>query len=363
MDDYWLPLLMAFLGALHAAAAYFYFSKEGQAWPWTIAWLVFTALCLVLLGPAPHGALLLFLAAILGWTLWWDSIRAEIARGWVVENARQCTAEVVDEDLVVRDVRNFEWLGGRDCVPCWEVRRYPLGHLIAIDLFASTWGNPRVAHLIVSFVFSDLPPLAFSIETRREARERWSILAGFMKSYELILIAADERDVVRVRTNVRGEQVARYRLKTTPQMRRNLLARYVEQMNSLARRPRFYNTLLRNCTTEVVRILRAAGRPVPLDWRILVSGYVPQYLHELGMLEDHRPFAEVMAAANIDAVAHAADDSVDRSRGRIGRAFRTRPEWSDMPLGRAGRSGLGRERGGSAAEARTPDLRACASKR
>jgi hypothetical protein len=137
------------------------------------------------------------------------------------------------------------------------------------------------------------------------------MLAGFMKSYELILIAADERDVIRVRTNVRGEQVARYRLKSTPQMRRKLLGVYVEQMNSLARRPRFYNTLMRNCTTEVVRILRAAGRPLPLDWRILVSGYVPQYLYELGMLEDQRPLAEVIAAADIGAAARAADEAVD----------------------------------------------------
>jgi len=311
MNNLWLPGLMLLLGVLHAAAAYFYFSKEGRAWPWSAAWLVFTVFCLALLHAAPHGALLLFLAAVLGWTLWWDSIRASIERGWVVENARQATGEIVDEDLIVRNLRNFEWLGGRDCVPRWEVRRYPLGHLAAIDLFVCTWGDPRVAHLIVSFVFTDLPPLAFSIETRREVRERWSMLAGFMKSYELILIAADERDVVRVRTNVRGEQVARYRLKTTPQMRRKLLELFVEQMNALAQRPRFYNTLLRNCTTEVVRIMAAAGRRVPMDWRILVSGYVPKYLHELGMLEDSRPFDEVMAAADIVPAARAADDTAD----------------------------------------------------
>ena len=311
MSDLGLPGLMLLLGMLHAAAAYFYCSKEGRAWPWSAAWLLFTLLCLALLDAAPHGALLLFLAAILGWTLWWDSIRASVGLGWVVENARQATAEIVDEDLVVRNLRNFEWLGGRDCVPRWEVRRYPLGHLAAIDLFVCTWGDPRVAHLIVSFVFTDLPPLAFSIETRRERRERWSMLAGFMRSYELILIAADERDVVRVRTNVRGEQVARYRLKSTPQMRRKLLGLYVDQMNGLAQRPTFYNTLLRNCTTEVVRIMSAAGRRVPLDWRILVSGYVPQYLHELGMLEDERAFDEVLASADIGSAARAAEDDED----------------------------------------------------
>ena len=311
MTSPWLPALMLLIGLLHAAAAYFYFSKENRTWPWSVAWLVFTLCCMLGWVWSPDGAVMVFLAAILGWTLWWDSIPASITRDWVVENARQASAVVVDDELIVRDLRNFEWLSGRECVPRWEVRRYALGHLTAVDLFVCSWGDPRIAHLIVSFVFDDTPPLAFSIETRRETRERWSILAGFMKSYELIMLAADERDVVRVRTNVRGEQVARYRLKTTPQMRRSLLGHYIDQMNSLTGRPRFYNTLMRNCTTEVVRILRAAGRPLPLDWRILVSGYVPRYLHERGLLEDQRPFAEVAAHADIVAAARAANDAPD----------------------------------------------------
>ena len=94
-------------------------------------------------------------------------------------------------------------------------------------------------------------------------------------------------------------------------MRRKLLGLYVEKMNGLTRRPRFYNTLFSNCTTEVVRIMGAAGRRVPLNWRVLVSGYVPQYLHELGMLEDTRSFEQVSADADIGAAARAADDAVD----------------------------------------------------
>lgn len=94
-------------------------------------------------------------------------------------------------------------------------------------------------------------------------------------------------------------------------MRRKLLGLYVEQMNALAQRPTFYNTLLRNRTTEVVRILRVAGRRVPFDWRVLVSGYVPQYLYELGMLEDEQPLEQVLASADIGAAARAADDDDD----------------------------------------------------
>jgi len=91
-------------------------------------------------------------------------------------------------------------------------------------------------------------------------------------------------------------------------MRRNLLDHYVQEMNDLARNPRFYNTLFRNCTTEVVRILRAAGRSVPANWELVASGLVPMYLHQLGLLEDKRPFAEVYAAAAVGPAAREAEE-------------------------------------------------------
>ncbi len=303
----WFQLPLALLGLLHAAAAYSYFSKAPRAFPWTLTWVVFTVLATVLLPHWPWAVTGTFATAIALWTFWWHSIRASARLDWVVENARQATAQIVDDELIVRDVRNFDWQEHQRCTPRWEDRRYQIGELAAVDLFVCTWGDPRIAHLIVSLVFDDQPPLAFSIETRREVSESWSILAGFMKSYELIVLAADERDVIRVRTNLRAEQVRRYRLKSSPQMRRNLLNQYLAQMNSLARKPRFYNTLFRNCTTEVVRILRASGRRLPLDWRIVVSGAVPDYLYDLGLLEDSRPLSVVTASADIGAAARAAD--------------------------------------------------------
>ncbi len=328
---------IAFVGLLHATAAFFYFSKDRRAWRWTLAWLACTAFCVVVLPTRPWLALGLFGVALAAWTWWWWRIRPSLTHQWVRENARQATAHIVDEVLVVQDLRNFDWHGAHDCVEHWEERRYALAGLEAVDLFVSTWGDPRVAHLIVSFVFSARDPLAFSIETRRERSEGWSMLAGFMRSYELILIAADERDVIRVRTNLRHEEVRRYRLDTTAQMRRSLVDQYVREMNNLARRPRFYNTLFCNCTTEVVRILRAAGRPVPANWEIIASGLVPMYLHQLGLLEDKRPFAEVYAAADIGPAAREADE--DPAFWRRIRAARETPPAAGMPAASVAVSG------------------------
>ena len=51
-----------------------------------------------------------------------------------------------------------------------------------------------------------------------------------------------------VRSNVRGEDVRIYRLRMTPANARVLLREYVEEVDDLARAPRFYNTLTSNCT-------------------------------------------------------------------------------------------------------------------
>lgn len=292
-------IAIGLLGVLHAGAAFLYFSKARFATPWAMTWLAFTGFCIVELPAHPLLGAGLFTGAIGIWTVWWASIRALPRRDWVADNAYQATGCIVGEQLFIEHRRHFEWRSRTDYTAIWDDAVYDLGGLHAVDLFVSTWGDPRVAHLIVSFAFRDGSTLAFSIETRREITEKWSGLAGLMKSYELIIIAAPETDLIRVRTNVRRETVHRYRLLSTPMVRRKLLMHYLHEMNQLARRPRFYNTLLCNCTTEVARILRATGRRVPFGWPIIVSGYVPEYFHRMGLIDNTRPFTAVKADGDI----------------------------------------------------------------
>jgi hypothetical protein len=305
---------LALLGIAHAVAAWFYFSKERHAGRWAAVWLCITALAIWQLPAYPMATVFEFGSVVAAWTWWWESISALAKRNWVPEDGRQAMATLDGQHLLVSNVRNFTWHSPREFTPVWEDRSYDLDKLDAVDIFVCTWGDPRIAHIIVSFVFSDTAPLAFSIETRRETNEKWSIFAGFMKSYELIIIAADERDVIRVRTNIRKERVQRYRILSTPETRQRMLARYIRELNEVAERPRFYNTLYRNCTTEVVRILRETGREVPLDWRLLITGYLPQYLYGHGLISTDQPFTKVQPAADIGPLAREADADPDFSR-------------------------------------------------
>lgn len=161
----------------------------------------------------------------------------------------------------------------------------------------------RFTHLIVSFVFTDGPPLAVSVEVRREKGEEWSSIAGFFKSTELAYVAADERDVIGLRTHVRGEDVRLYRLRATKTQARDVLMAYFADINSLAKTPRWYDTLTVNCTTLVFRLVRASGAgwgfAIPLDYRLLLTGRLPEYLQALGALRSDVPLPELARRSRI----------------------------------------------------------------
>ncbi len=310
----WLDGLVILIGLAHAFAAYLYFSRAKGGLAWSLAWLAVTAVT-VLGAPAdPKLAYGMFLLAVVIWTAWWMRIRAQSNLQWVPENAHQTTGRIDGDIATLKYVRNFDWKTKREFTPRWEDRTYDLRDLEALDVFVCTWGDPRIAHTMISFVFRNAPPLAMTIETRREVGEKWTALAGFMRSYELIFIGADERDVVRNRVNVRGEDVRLYRVASNAEMRRKLFAAYLEQMNALAERPRFYNTIFMNCTTEIARLVRAAGHKFPLDWRILVSGYLAEFLYRLELLDTRMALPQLQKAADIRERSRAADGDPDYSR-------------------------------------------------
>ena len=90
------------------------------------------------------------------------------------------------------------------------------------------------------------------------------------KQFELIYVVGDERDLVGVRTNYRGEPVFLYRLNTSPDDARRLLLVYLARINELADRPEFYHLLTNSCTINIVRYANAAGRE-PADSTSAIS--------------------------------------------------------------------------------------------
>lgn len=255
---------------------------------------------------------------------WYATVRPSNDRDWSPEVARPPTGEVRGDTLTLHDVRNFTYRSETDFTERWETRTYDLNAIEGADLFLSYWGSPAIAHTIVSWQFRDAPPLAISIETRKEKGESYSAIRGFFREYELYYVAADERDVIGVRTNHRGEDVFLYRVRATPAEARALLLDYVATMNELAAHPRWYNAAVDNCTTGIRVHVEHTGEAPPWDWRILVNGYADQMLYERGSVNTELPFDELRRRSDVVARAQAAGDAPDFS-ARIRAGLPPRP--------------------------------------
>lgn len=244
---------------------------------------------------------------------WWYSRRPSNTRDWQPDVARVATAEIEGHRATVKNVRNFHYRSATDFDERWEERRLDLAKLDGLDIFFSYWGAPLIAHTIMSWSFADGQHLAVSIETRKTKNQEYSTLAGFFRQYELIYVAGDERDVIKLRTNIRGEDVYLFRLRTSQQAARILLLDYLEAMNELSRKPRWYNALVTNCTTAIRQRVIHAGGKMPLSWKLFANAYLPELLYERGSLDASRPFEELRAMSRINDRARAAGAAEDFS--------------------------------------------------
>lgn len=252
-----------------------------------------------------------FAALFLGVVAWWIAIPPSHDREWRPEVAVMPRA-VIDGDRVrITGVRNFDYRSRNDFTVRWEEREVSLSHLTAIDFYVSYFTEGPVGHTFVSFIFDNAPPLSISIETRPEVGEGFAPVASLFKQFELIYVVGEERDIVGVRTNHRGEPVYLYRLNASADDARRLLLVYLKRINELADRPEFYNLLTNSCTINIVRYANAAGRAGRFDIRHLLNGLIDSYLYHSGRVDTTLPFDELRRRSLINAAAQAADGAVN----------------------------------------------------
>ena len=257
-------------------------------------------------------------ALLFALVLWrWQAIEPSNDRDWQPENARLAYATIDGERITLHNIRNFNYRTETDFTPAYYDKTFDLRSLDSVDVVAVYWMGPAIAHVFLTFGFGGKDHVAISIEARKERGEGYSSLQGFFRQYELHYVVADERDVIRVRTNYRRdppEEVYLYRLRSTPEAVRRVFLDYLAEINRLKERAEFYNTLTTNCTSNIWMHSRVNPEHLPYSWKLLVSGHVPELLYEHGKLEASVPFAELQRRSLINAPAVAADQAADFSR-------------------------------------------------
>src|SRR6516165_8029507 len=317
-------LLLALLTLWAVAALYVDVRIPALRIPVTMIYVVVNITVLFKLKGSGWAAALC-LAGFCSVLAWWLTLRPSNDGNWQPNVERTAWAEMDGDQVRIHNLRNCDYRSETDYTNCWSDRTLFLSQIRAADFFLTNWGIPFASHPILSFQFGDNEHVAFSIEVRYKIGQAYSAVLGFFRQYELIFVAADERDVIRLRTNYRkDEEVYMYRTTVPPAAAREIFLVYVSYLNRLKDQPEWYNALTRNCTTTIDRQIAAdMTNPQPWNYQLVLNGTLDRLLYDRGRLATGGlPFPELRQREHINAAGRAADGSADWSAlirvGRIG---------------------------------------------
>jgi hypothetical protein len=316
--------ILALLTLWAAAALYVDFRIAALRVPVTAVYVLGIIAILFKIDSKRSAAALCFAAfcVVLGW---WLSLKPSNLGDWQADADRTTWAEIDGDRVTIHNFRNCDYRTETDYSNCWSDRTVYLSQIRAADFFLTNWGLRWVSHPILSFQFGDNEHIAFSIEARYKTGQSYSPILGFFRQYGLIIVAADERDLIRLRTNYRrNEEVYMYRVQIQPPVARAMFLTYVAYLNQLKDHPQWYNELTRNCTTTLDDQLAAdVNSPHPWNYQFLLNGTLDELLYDRGrLITGGLPFPELKQREHINAAAHAANQAPDFSAliraGRIG---------------------------------------------
>ncbi|KDE19623.1 hypothetical protein AZ09_11655 [Acetobacter aceti 1023] len=295
---FWIKVTGTLLFSLYSAAAFYYSTLTPDS----------VRLALTILFPLLVSGLFFFAPTrithraipVLGtlFVIWYLTDPPRNNRDWAEEYALPADAVLTGRTVHIQHIRNFKYKTETDYTPHYYDATYNLDDLSSVDMITSYWAGESIAHVFLTFGFKDGQHIAISIETRRQKRFPYSVIAGFFHHYEMFYVTADEKDLIGVRTDIRKERVYLYRLFISPQTRERLFKSYLSEIHFLHTHPRWYNTLTDNCTTE---ILSRAGAQLQyrLDWRVLLSGYTASLAYDLGLLNTQYDFPTLKRLSRI----------------------------------------------------------------
>src|SRR6266702_3915916 len=309
-----LVLITDIIAIIWAFGAVWFSAPFGNANKVVAGLLALTSVIVLVLVRPFWRKLGIFVVLFAGVLIWWLTIKPTQDSDWQPDVAQKAWADIQGDEVTLHNVRNCDYKTETDYTPHWETRTVRISQITGIDLAIDYWGSPWIAHPIVSFQFADAPPLCFSIETRKTAGQSYSTIGGLYRQFALIYLVADERDVIRLRTNYRNEDIYLYHTMVPPARARERFREYVHSLNALRTQPRWYTAVTTNCTTSI-RTQHPSKERIPWDWRILLNGKGDELLYrDGGLVTGGLPFAELKTRSLIDARARAANDSPDFSQ-------------------------------------------------
>lgn len=234
----------------------------------------------------------------------------QLEADWEGDCAFMSEVDVKDDLVNIANFRDFHWRTTRDRDEIWIKRSVNIAQLeniwYVVDHFSSMKG---MAHIMLSFEFKDGNHLAASFECRRRKGQRYDPWKGLWRNYELCLVWGTERDLIGLRTNVRGNKVHLYRVTSTPEKKKALFLELCNRSQQLATKAEWYNSLFTTCLTSIVQqVNRITPNRIPLTWRYLLPGHSTRAALRLGLIEDWGGYRKTVKQGELEALERESTD-------------------------------------------------------
>lgn len=232
-----------------------------------------------------------------------NEFRPSNNRKWSQNHAILPTAEFNGHMVTVHNVRYSRYESAENYTTQYYDATFNLDDIRTLDLVMVPFqGLDRLAHVESSFGFADGRQIGLSIEARYEEGEKYDPAAAGMRQFELIYVLADERDMVRLATDVNKNSVYIYRLKFEPNEVRTMFADALQRANKLAVKPEFYHPLTNSCVTNLIaHINKGAPKAIPREYRTLVPGLLDSYMFDLKLVATSaKTFKETKEMAKVN---------------------------------------------------------------
>jgi len=230
-------------------------------------------------------------------------VRPSLDRDWSPDQKVLAHADISGDTVSIKNIRNINYRSTSDYDVSYYDKTFDLKKLESAWYMVEPFSGhgAGAAHTLVSFGFEGGDYIAISAEIRKEMGEKFSPVKGLLRQYELVYVIADERDVIKLRSNYRKDDVFLYPVHTSEERMRKLFTSMLERAGKLARKAEFYNTLTNTCTTNLVAHVNEIipGR-IPFSLKILMPAHSDELAREIGLIDQNISIEELRAKYKIN---------------------------------------------------------------
>ena len=214
-------------------------------------------------------------------------------RAWCPEHSKTARVEIKGDDVKIYNFVRAKYKGPLDPEKVsHETFEFNLNQLkglaILLEEFPVKIGEFTFtpAHLFLSFELDDGRVFSISVAGRRLRNEKITFKRILPHYKEIFYKVIDEKDTIVERAYFEKDPIFVFPLEASKEQIKKVFLDMAKKINKLDKRPEWFDTFSKNCTSEAVRHLRRAGFPFPkFSLRYIFTNSFEKLLFEKGFLE------------------------------------------------------------------------------